>query len=115
MDISAIVDGLTQLLREEANVHAVFGEPVKIDTKTIVPVALVTASLSEGPSAFDLRAVPFGFLQEVDGQVRFTPLDPGHAVSHAEHTPSLAERAAASAFERVRDRVAELTGGWSPS
>ena len=40
--LASVVHDITTTLEHEGNVHAVFGEPMKLDTRTVIPVATIT-------------------------------------------------------------------------
>ena len=92
MAIEEVVKDIAAALEAEGNTKAVFGEAVKLDTKTVIPVAAVRlggggAGVAPGANgshllkalfggggggAYDLR--PVGFIAERDGEVVFTPI-----------------------------------------
>jgi uncharacterized spore protein YtfJ len=48
MNLEAIATQLTQVIQKEANIKAIFGEPIKLDEHTIIPVARVRITLGGG-------------------------------------------------------------------
>ena len=48
MNLEAIATQLTQVIQKEANIKAIFGEPMKLDEHTIIPVARVKITLGGG-------------------------------------------------------------------
>ena len=92
MDYEAIARQIAETIEHTGNAKAVFGEPVKLSTQTIVPVAAITSSVGGGGGhtglggggggGFQLRAVPIGYIHERDGNVVFSAIDvPEHVVS----------------------------------
>ena len=83
MDLQALVKQAAAALEKTGNARAVFGDPVKLDTRTIVPVAAVLTSLGigAGPAALfgggglDLRVVPLGYVHETDEGIAFTRIE----------------------------------------
>ena len=89
-----IVKQVAETIQKEANARAVFGEPAKLDTHVVIPVASVVISLSGGggggsrkPGAEIARlfgggggglqviATPVGFIHEKNGEVVFTRIE----------------------------------------
>jgi len=76
---------LVQSIVENADAQAVFGEAVKLDTHTIVPVAMVKMTgggggggllrMLGGGGGGNLKVVPLGFISEREGEVTFTPIE----------------------------------------
>ena len=76
---------IVQSIVENAHAQAVFGEAVKLDTHTIVPVAAVKMSgggggggllrLLGGGGGGNVKVVPLGFITEREGEVTFTPIE----------------------------------------
>ena len=118
VDVEALAKQIAHTIEQGGNAKAIFGEPVKLSTQTLVPVALVSTSLGlggghakvmgGGGGGFQLRVVPIGFIHEKDGQVVFTSIDVPEEFRSLEPTPkpegpnggSIAERIAS----RFRDR-----------
>jgi len=88
------------MLEREGNVTSVFGAPMKLDNKTVIPVAFVNvgsggagvlvpaaqrlldrirrllpARLGAGGGGFGIHVRPIGYLHEEDGRVVFTRID----------------------------------------
>lgn len=108
VEIGDIVGRIGETIQNEANVKAVFGQPIQLDSKTFVPVAVVSVSLGAGGGgarilgklleekggtapfggggAMNVFAVPVGFLSEKEGAIVFTPIEihdaHGDDVSH---------------------------------
>lgn len=76
---------IVQSIVENAHAQAVFGEAVKLDTHTIVPVAMVKISgggggggllrMLGGGGGGNMKVVPLGFITEREGEVTFTPIE----------------------------------------
>ena len=63
-------------LAEEADVRAVFGDPLKLGKHVVIPVATVHIALSaEKGGRADLSATPVGFLCEEGDRVVFKAID----------------------------------------
>ena len=94
MPFEEIVKQVAETIQKEANARAVFGEPTKLDTHIVVPVAGITISIGGGggggsrkpgielPRFFgggggglNIIARPAGFIHEKDGVVIFTPIE----------------------------------------
>jgi len=119
MTIESAVKDIAAALEKESNTKAVFGEPVKLDSKIVIPVAAVRigaggaavappANSSDvmkalfgggGGGAYDLR--PVGFISEHDGEVVFTPIH-----LDVRGKPFLTE--ASHGLGRVIDTVSEI-------
>lgn len=92
MAFDDVLRQVAETLEKEGNARTVFGEPVKLDTKTIIPVALVQfggggGGVSPRGKEGDAPAQgfgagggggfavqPVGFIHEEDGAVVFTPI-----------------------------------------
>jgi uncharacterized spore protein YtfJ len=121
MGMEEIVKEIAAALEKEGNSKAVFGEPVKLETKTVIPVAAVRlgaggaamsphAQASEivkalfgggGGGAFDVH--PVGFISEKNGEVTFTPIH-----LDVRGKPFLNE--ASAGIGRVIDTVTSIVG-----
>lgn len=116
-----IVERIAETLERTAGVRAVFGEPVKLDDRTVMPVAKVIlaggggAGLDRGGKdhpdkpAPDLglggggtfQVLPVGFICEVNGEPVFRPID----------TPGLVGTLFGGLLPRpIADLVARLLG-----
>jgi uncharacterized spore protein YtfJ len=102
-NIDALIHQVGETIQREASVRTVFGEPIKLDQHTLVPIALVTVTFGGGAGAGGILAqkllgkapeaaenpgwtgggaggglsivtVPVGFLSEKNGDVVFTPV-----------------------------------------
>jgi uncharacterized spore protein YtfJ len=85
MDLEAIAKHIAETIERSGSAKAVFGEPVKLATQSIVPVAAISANVGGGGGragiggggggGFHLRVVPIGYIHEKEGAVVFTPID----------------------------------------
>ncbi len=89
MQSSEIVEQIKKMVESTAGacrVQAIFGEPTKLVTQTIVPVGALYASYGGGAGGVALvggggvgvtvQVVPLGFIHEEGGVVRFTAITP---------------------------------------
>jgi uncharacterized spore protein YtfJ len=89
-DLTAVAAMVAETIEREANVRALFGEPVAVGGHTVIPVASVFVATGAGggagnPDAEDggvgagggllVRATPVGFIHEQGGTLAFTPID----------------------------------------
>ncbi len=85
-DLQAVVKQAAEALEKTGNARAVFGDPVKLDTRTIVPVAAVLTNLGigggqatilgiGGGGGLNLRVVPLGYVHETDEGIAFTRIE----------------------------------------
>ena len=104
MVIEQMVKEVTQMLEKEGNSKAVFGDLVKLESHSIVPVAVIeVAGAGAGaggqpakPGAFigggggmGFKIRPVGFIQERHGEVVFSPIH-----LDVQHKPFLNEASA---------------------
>jgi uncharacterized spore protein YtfJ len=85
MDFEAIAKHIAETIEHSGTAKAVFGEPVKLATQTIIPVAAIAANVGGGGGragiggggggGFHLRVIPVGYIHEKDGAVVFTTID----------------------------------------
>jgi uncharacterized spore protein YtfJ len=100
MELEKIIKEIAETIQSQANVKAVFGEPVKLDNHVVIPVAKISVAFglgggSEGQGAerreegnkageergfggaggMKLQALPAGFIHEKDGEVVFSTID----------------------------------------
>jgi uncharacterized spore protein YtfJ len=93
---------IAHMLEHEGNVNSVFGAPVKLDTKTVIPVAFVNvgsggggvfvpaarrfferirrllpARVGAGGGGVGIHVRPIGYLHEEDGHVVFSRIEIG--------------------------------------
>lgn len=95
-NLQATIEQLAESIRSEANVRAVFGDAIKLDERTIVPVATVTISMgggmglgrklksngegkmipfgAGGGGGLDVKVIPVGFVAEREGGAAFVPI-----------------------------------------
>ena len=86
MDIEDLVKQVAVTLERDGSAHAVFGESIKLEHHTIVPVAVVTGGGGGGGSqgatngafaggaGIGLTVRPVGFIYESGEEVVFTPI-----------------------------------------
>jgi len=82
---------IAETFEKEGNVRAVFAEPVKLETKTVIPVAAISLgggaggmgpvteskvarAILGGGGGAAIQVQPVGFIHERDGEVVFTPI-----------------------------------------
>lgn len=76
MGTKDILEKIGSKIAEEADVRAVFGDPLKLDDRTVIPVGVVRIRLDDD-GVLDLSAQPVGFMSEQDGQVVFKAIEWG--------------------------------------
>jgi uncharacterized spore protein YtfJ len=121
MALDDLVKQVAASLEREGSPHAVFGDAVKLEHHTIVPVAVVSSGAGGGGAApgsssarsasshskgsgsvspmaggagFALMVRPVGFIHEEDGEVVFTPI-------HVDRSTSALMNEAAEAVRRL--------------
>jgi uncharacterized spore protein YtfJ len=113
MDLESIAKHIAETIERSGNAKAVFGEPVKLATQTIVPVVAISAHVGGGGGrsgiggggggGFHLRVVPVGYIHEKEGAVVFSPIDvPEHALSPL---PKVEEQARGAVVARLIERI----------
>lgn len=88
MKVEKIVDEIEKIAVAtdgSCRVQAIFGEPKKLETQTIVPVGAILTSfggggggppfLNGGGVGVNLRVLPIGFIHEENGVARFTAIE----------------------------------------
>jgi len=119
MDLEAIAKHIAETIGHSGDAKAVFGEPLKLATQVIVPVAAVSSHVgggggrsgigSGGGGGFHLRVVPVGYIHERDGAVVFTPIDvPEHALAPM---PSSDEPVRSAVVAKLIERVVRPGSG----
>ena len=123
--ITPEIDKAIETANKLGHVKAIFGDPIKLDTQTIVPVGVVITSFGAGGGGFplmsgvggggDLRVLPIGYLHERDGDVVFTAIEVPEALTHgprakerARHDPPASGK---GVIERVREAFMQRFGG----
>ena len=97
MDIEHTVKQIAELIQTSANVRAVFGEPMAIADRTVIPVAKITVSITGGGSpgrdagsgvptgtgeagrksdrGVQVQTTPAGFIYEKQGELVYQPIE----------------------------------------
>src|SRR5690349_20867846 len=93
MGMEDVVKDIAELIALEGNVQAVFGKPVDIDGRTVVPVARVNVRVGGGMGSggnnhgkvvsrgtgggggLDVHVEPMGFLTAEGGHITFLPIE----------------------------------------
>lgn len=85
----ALLQSLKESVLGQANVKAIYGEPISAHEKTIIPVAKImygygagagtggvgdTSARGEGGGGGGVRAVPVGVIEVSEQQTRFVPI-----------------------------------------
>lgn len=91
MEALAAVEEIQHDFEKTADVHRVFGDPVQVGTKTVVPVAHVEYGFGGGMGKGEgqgmggggrVKARPVGVVELTETETKFIPiLDPGVVVS----------------------------------
>ena len=112
MALEDMVKQVAAQLAEEADVRAVFGDPLKLGQRVVIPVAVVRIHLGGLSGAFtrggagsaDLAARPVGFICEEDGEVVFKPIEVpcGCRCHEGEEGPKPAPRKVRRRLKRAR-------------
>ena len=114
MDIERMIEGLGQTMQKEGTVKAVFGDPIKLDNHTVVPVAVIAIDMGGGGAGITLpfgkgddkaskpvgggggglsiHATPVGFIYERDGDVVYSAIDLPNAHAKASMVSDVAAR-----------------------
>lgn len=75
MAIEDVVREVAKALFDEADVRAVFGDPLKLDGHTVIPVSMVRIRLAGGGGgSAEVAATPVGFVCEEGGEAVFKPI-----------------------------------------
>lgn len=88
-ELRAFATQVAEAIERGANVRALFGEPVVLGGRTLIPVARVFVATGAGAGAGDptstgssgaggglvIHATPAGFIQEDEGMLTFTRID----------------------------------------
>jgi hypothetical protein len=69
MSTQQLIDSAVEHLRASAGVKTVYGEPVTVDGKTVIPVAKVARSEGDTPAA----AKPVGLVEIDGGKTKYLP------------------------------------------
>lgn len=119
MDVEAIAKHIAETIERSGNAKAVFGEPVKLATQTIVPVAAISSHVGGGGGRagfggggggdFYLRVVPVGYIHEKDGAVVFSAIDVPEPLRVP--PPKAEEQARGAVVSRVLERLGRTTNG----
>lgn len=86
MDMETVVREAANAIESTGNARAVFGDPIKLDTHVIVPVAAVLTGVglgggqsvllgAGGGGGVDLKVVPLGYIHETDEGIEFTRIE----------------------------------------
>ena len=130
--ITPEIDKAIETANKLGHVKAIFGDPIKLETQTIVPIGVVITSFGAGGGGLafasgmggggDLRVLPIGYLHEHDGDVVFTAIEVPEALTHGPHAKERARAAAANGggdhkgvLDRVRAAFAQRFGGHAAS
>ena len=89
MSSLALLQSLKESILSQANVKAIYGEPIAAHGKTVIPVAKImygygagagtggvgdTSARGEGGGGGGVRAIPVGVIEVSDQQTRFVPI-----------------------------------------
>ena len=114
MDFESIARHIAETIERSGNAKAVFGEPVKLTTQSVVPVAAISCQVGGGGGhagiggggggGFNLRVLPIGYIHEKDGAVVFSPIDvPDHVLFPPPSKPE--ERTSPAVVTRLMERL----------
>lgn len=79
MNTQQAIRDVAKAIAEEADVRAVFGEPLKVGKQSVIPVARIRIHVGGGLGTGNLEvtAEPLGFIAERNGEATFVPLAAG--------------------------------------
>ncbi|MBU0671712.1 MAG: hypothetical protein KJ732_01645 [Candidatus Margulisbacteria bacterium] len=63
IDIHEVLKDVTEKVEKTANVKTVFGDPIKIEDRTIIPVATVSVSDGRGGAGLHVESKPVGYIE----------------------------------------------------
>ena len=119
--ITANVAKLAEKVKTDNPVQALFGAPVMVGTRSVVPVGALVSVCSGGGGGVPFiggggvnvvqRVLPIGYLYETDGEIRFgrIELPPGLERGREPRRPPPAQ--GPGWIERLRERVEKALGG----
>jgi uncharacterized spore protein YtfJ len=115
-NIVSELEKIVEASQDTCRVQAIFGEPAKLATQTIVPVGAILTSFGGGGGGIplvggggvgvQLRVLPLGFIHEQDGAVRFTPIELPAGFERIGHDAGK-RQPHESAIDKVRRRIAD--------
>ena len=78
MTTQEAIRDVARAIAEEADVRAVFGEPLKLKGQSVIPVARIRIHVAGGLGTGNLEvtAEPVGFVTERGGEAVFVPIGP---------------------------------------
>jgi hypothetical protein len=116
VDLVNLVHSIAEAVERSGNAKGVFGEPLKLETQTVVPVAVVTVTfggggvgrlLGGGRGGVALKLLPVGFIHEMDGSACFSRIEiPPEVLSGDDKAASPAGGEPAHPHRGLWDRVA---------
>ena len=118
MDFEAIARHIAETIERSGSAKAVFGEPIKLQTQTIVPVAAVAAAVGGGAGhaatiagggggGFNLKVVPLGYIHEQDGRVTFSAIELPDGILSLQPSVPVARPVEPTLIGRVTNRLRE--------
>lgn len=72
IDIHDVLKDVSQKMEQKANVKTVFGDPIKLESQTIIPVATVTVSGKDN-GKIEVESKPVGYIEITKAGVKFVP------------------------------------------
>jgi uncharacterized spore protein YtfJ len=116
MNFERIARQVAQAIEQTAHTKAVFGEPVQLGEKVIVPVAVVVASLgggggvtrllgAGGGGGLAIRVLPIGFISEQGDHVTFSPIEVPEEVLRVIDTVDASSPEKVSIWSRIYERA----------
>lgn len=114
MDFESIARHIAETIERSGNAKAIFAEPVKLTTQTVVPVAAISCQVGGGGGhagigvggggGFNLRVLPIGYIHEKDGEVVFSSIDvPEQVLFPPPSKPE--ERTSPAVVARLMERI----------
>jgi len=72
IDIHAVLSDVSKNMEKQANVKTVFGDPIKFEGRTIIPVATVTVSGKDNKK-INVESKPVGYIEITKSEAKFVP------------------------------------------
>lgn len=74
MSSLALLQSLKESILSQANVKAIYGEPIAAHGKTVIPVAKIMYGYGAGAAVEEYGHIPVGVIEVSDQPTRFVPI-----------------------------------------